>query len=123
MVRFMTRGSEHGECGVVITRWGTEINNEVIVEKLRKSPNNGVFFYEVEDQEKIKKDAVEFAKQILSAHDAPATVEPISGINDEEMEKELAAAAENERLKQERVREEEALWVKKKAETPIKKKG
>ena len=108
MARFMSKGSEHGECGVIITRWGTDVNNSDTVRNLRRSPNNGVFFFEVESAAQIRRKTVDFAKQVLAMETPPMEVEMVSGISDAEMEAEIAAAEENSRIKREQEEAEAA---------------
>lgn len=108
MVRFMTKGSEHGECGVIVNRFGVDITDPVKVEQLRNSPNNGTFFFEVEDERQLRK-ANRKKQDIVDADFV--RVPPITGIlTDEEMQAEVEAVAENERLKQEPV-EEDDIWA------------
>ena len=107
MVKFMSRGSEHGECGLLINRWGVEVTDKKIIKLLRESPNNGFLFFEVENEEDIRKKTIDFAKHVLAMEKKPVEVEPISGIREEEMAEEVAFAEENTRLKKEREQAEQ----------------
>ena len=123
MVRFISRGCDYGAFGIIIDRWGVNVEDEKVVEQLRSSPDFNVFYFEVEKpdpwkqyNEKVARRTAERRKrEVENPENPPVVVEPISGINsEEEMKLEVEAAEENSRLKtKEQEQEEDVQPIKK----------
>ena len=123
MVKFISRGCDYGAFGIIIDRWGVEVEDEKVVEQLRNSPDFNVFYFEVEKpdpwkqrSEKVAKKMAERRKyEVENPKNPPVVVEPISGIDsEEEMKLEVDAAEENSRLKMKEPEQEEDVQPAKK---------